>query len=271
LKQLDTSVAYPISIITNKSITSATVPEFLKLSKVIPIYKSKSHDEFTNYRPISLLPTLSKILEKVIHKRLYTFLNSANILNDKQFGFRKQHCTTDAVTKLINDIGKYLDIKESVLTIYCDLSRAFDTINHEIVLKKRHYYGIRGHALEWFRSYLAERKHYVNYNGQDSEVESIDIGVPQGSVLGPLLFIIYVNDLPDCLTNSDCKLFADDTTIYGHNPNINHLFNTMTIELQSLMDWFNANKLSLNLTKTYYMLFSNSKIVPKQRPDIKIE
>jgi len=99
-------------------------------------------------------------------------------LNDKQFGFRKQYCTTDAVTKLISDIWKYLDTKESMLAIYCDLSRAFDTINHEIRLKNLHYYGIRGHALEWFRSYLAERKHYVNYNGQDSEVESIDIGVP---------------------------------------------------------------------------------------------
>ena len=120
LKQLDTSVAYPISIITNKSITSAIVPEFLKLSKVIPICKSKSHDEFTNYRPILLLPKLSKILETVIHERLYTFLNRAKSLNDKQFRFRKQHGTTDVVTKLINDIGKYLDIKESVLTIYCD-------------------------------------------------------------------------------------------------------------------------------------------------------
>jgi len=122
LKQIDTCVAYPISIFTNKSITSGIIPEFLKIAKVIPIYKSKAHDEFKNYRPISLFQTLSKIIEKVIHKRIYTFLNSTNVLNDMQFGFRKKHCTTDAVTKLINDIGKYLDFKESMLTIYCDLS-----------------------------------------------------------------------------------------------------------------------------------------------------
>jgi len=222
-------------------------------------------------RPISLLPTLSKILEKVIQKRLYTFLNCTNVLNDMQFGFRKKHCTTDAVTKLINDIGKYLDIKESVLTIYCDLSPAFDTINHVILLRKLQYYGIRGHSLRWFKSYLADRKHYVNYNGQDSEVENTNMSVPQGPVLGPLLFIINLNDLPNCLTSSGSILFADDTTIYGHDTNIDHLFNTMTHELQGLMDWFNANKLSLNLTKTYYTLFSNSKTVPKQRPDIKVE
>jgi hypothetical protein len=136
LKQIDTHIAYPISILTNKSITSGVVPEFLKLSKVIPIYKSKSRDEFANYRPISLLPTLSKILEKVIHKRLYTFLDSEKQLNDNQFGFRKKHCTTDAVTKFINDIGKSLDNKESVLAVYCDLSRAFDNINHDILLNK---------------------------------------------------------------------------------------------------------------------------------------
>ena len=270
LKQIDTHVAYPISILTNKSITSGIVPEFLKLSKVIPIFKSKSRDDLANYRPISLLPILSKILEKVIHKRLYTFLDSGKILNEKQFGFRKKHSTTDAVTKFINDIGKSLDNKESVLAVYCDLSRAFDTINHEILLRKLQYYGIRGHALKWFLSYLTKRKQYVNYNGQNSEVKSINIGVPQGSVLGPLLFIIYVNDLPDCLTNTGSILFADDTTIYGHNMNIDDLFNVMTFELQSLMDWFNANKLSLNLTKTYYMLFTNSKTVPKQRPDIQI-
>ena len=191
-------------------------------------------------------------------------------LSFKQFGFRKKHCTIDAITKFINDTGKYLDKKESVLAIYCDLSRAFDTINHGILLRKLQFYGIRGHALEWFKSYLGQRKQYINYNGHDSERVDIDIGVPQGSVLGPLLFLIYINDLPDCLTSSDSTLFADDTTIYGHNMNTKDLFDSMTHELQRLMDWFNANKLSLNLTKTYYMLFTNSKSVTIQRQDIQI-
>jgi len=270
LKLVDAQVAKPISILINKSIENSSVPDSLKLAKVIPIHKSKSKNEFVNYRPISLLPTISKILERIMHKRLYCFLDSCNILNNNQFGFRKHYSTIDAVTKFITDASTYLDNKESVIGIFCDLSRAFDTINHDILLNKLRFYGIRGHALEWFRSYLSNRRQYVSYGEFNSITESVDCGVPQGSVLGPLLFIIYINDLPDNLANSRAIIFADDTTIYGHNHDIMTLYNTMILDLNYISDWFQANKLSLNTSKTHYMLFSNSKINIQNRPQIKI-
>ena len=186
-------------------------------------------------------------------------MQSSDILNTNQFGFRKMHNTTDAVTKFIADITKCLDRKDKVLAVFCDLSKAFDTINHNILLNKLHFYGIRGIALEWFRSYLSDRRQYVHYDLCDSNVMEVQYGVPQGSVLGPLLFIIYMNDLSDHLTSCESVLFADDTTIYGHGNDLNKLYNDVTNDLNYITDWFRANKLSLNTNKTNYMLFTNSR------------
>ena len=257
LKQLHHEISEPISILVNMSITNATVPNCLKLFKVIPIHKAKAKDNLANYRPISLLTTVSKVLEKIVYKRLYSFLDTCNIFSRNQYGFRKNHSTIDAVTKFIKETGNHLDNKESVLTVYCDLSRAFDTLDHKILLKKLNFYGIRGHVLDWFRSYLKNRRQFVKYNGHSSKIMDIDYGIPQGSIMGPLLYIIYMNDLPENL-ESDTILFADDTTIFGHNTNIDILFNEMTAELVTLIDWFQANKLSLNTTKTHFMLISNT-------------
>ena len=192
------------------------------------------------------------------------------LLNTNQFGFRKKYNTVDAITKFISDATQYLDQKDSILAIYCDLSKAFDTIDHSVLLKKLQYYGIRGQALEWFRSYLSNRKQYVLYGEQISEMQNIKYGVPQGSVLGPLLFIIYVNDLPYQLANSETIQFADDTTIYGHNSNINRLYTDMINELNIISYWFNANQLSLNISKTNYMLYTNCNVPLSNRPDMYI-
>lgn len=258
-KQCQNQLAYPISLLINKSIATSTVPECLKTAKVVPIYKSKARDKFANYRPVSLLPTLSKVLEKVIYKRLLHFFDTNKILNSNQFGFRAGHSTIDAVTKLTTDINICLDNKESTLAVFCDLSRAFDTIDHGILLGKLNFYGVRGHSLQWFHSYLSNRQQYVEYNGSTSNTSEIELGVPQGSVLGPLLFIIYMNDLPDNLLKAKCLLFADDTTIYDNNPNINNLYGSLTKELNIVTDWFRANRLSLNVSKTHHMLFTNSR------------
>jgi len=191
LKKLATGVANPICILINLSISYGVVPDSLKLAKVIPIYKSKERNKFTNYRPISLLPTISKLLEKVMHTRLYDFMQSSDILNTNQFGFRKMHNTTDAVTKFIADITKCLDRKDKVLAVFCDLSKAFDTINHNILLNKLHFYGIRGIALVKFRSYLSDRRQYVHYDLCDSNVMEVQYGVPQGSVLASAVYNLY--------------------------------------------------------------------------------
>jgi len=233
------------------------VPDFCKIAKVVPIYKAKDKENFTNYRPISLLPSVSKLLEKVVHKRVYHFLKDA--LYSSQYGFRPGHSTSHAVCEFTANMLQYLDDKYSTLGVFLDLSKAFDTIDHSILLQKLNHYGIRGKALEWFRSYLLNRTQFVVYNNVNSNIQNLTTGVPQGSVLGPLLFIIYTNDLPNTLTHSKCILFADDTTIFYSSKNLNELFNNIKSDLNVVTDWFKANKLTLNISKTNYILFSRSR------------
>jgi uncharacterized surface protein with fasciclin (FAS1) repeats len=256
IRKAKNALSIPLSILINKTIEFGHVPKILKLAKVIPIYKNKNPELYSNYRPISLLPSISKIMEKVIHKRLYHFMNNHNLLYDGQYGFRPKFSTINAITDLTANILKSLDNKKHTVGVFLDLSKAFDTINHKTLLKKLQYYGVRGIALEWFRSYLTDRMQYVCYNGIDSHMQNITCGVPQGSVLGPLLFIIYTNDLPQALVDSKCVLFADDTTIHYSSKNILDAFNHISKDLSSLTDWFRANKLSLNINKTNYIVFT---------------
>ena len=185
-------------------------------------------------------------------------MENHNILNNNQYGFRQKFTTTDAITKFVSDITQSLDIKDSTLAVYLDLSKAFDTLNHKILLTKLEFYGIRGLPLDWFNSYLSQRKQYVECIKFRSETRQVECGVPQGSVLGPLLFILYINDLPDAIENARSIIFADDTTIYISGRNIESIYRTMNRELNVVVDWYRANKLSLNETKTNLMLFTNS-------------
>ena len=255
LKQLCDSCSVPIANIINMSLHQGIMPDAMKLARVIPIYKAKSRDSFTNYRPISLLSNLSKVLEKVVYKRLYSFLTHNKILYDRQYGFRPARSTIDAITEFTTDVLPCLDKKEKCISVYLDLSKAFDTINHNIMLSKLEYYGIRGKALEWFKSYLANRRQYVDYRGTHSEIKQIEYGVPQGSVLGPLLFIIYSNDIPHSITYCKTILFADDTTVYLTHVDPHILYRHVNHDLQILNDWFKANQLSVNPSKTF-ILFS---------------
>lgn len=216
----------------------------MKLAEVIPIFKAKDKESLNNYRPISLLPTFSKVLEKIVHKRLYSYLLTQSIFYESQYGFRSKHSTNHAVHELIDNVITSMDNKNSTLGIFLDLSKAFDTIDHKILLNKLEWYGVRGVALDWFRSYLSNRKRYVHYAQHKSNIYNIPCGVPQGSVLGPLLFIIYTNDLPNCLINSKAILFADDTTIYISSNNMTDLYIKSNYELECLTEWFRSNKLS---------------------------
>lgn len=269
LRELNLSISEPLSIIINKSMEQGIFPNQLKLAKIIPIYKSKDKEQFNNYRPISLLSSISKIFEKIVYKRLYTFIEP--VLYNKQFGFRTKRSTIQAVMELCVDIMDSFENKQITMATFLDLSKAFDTIDHNILIGKLFKYGIRGIALDWFTSYLKDRKHFIQYKSQSSPINLIQTGVPQGSVLGPLLFIIYTNDLPHCLSNTNstkCILFADDTTIYETSTDLNRLYNSMNDNLNTLADWFRANKLSLNVSKTIYMIFGNSQIVLNNEPPV---
>ena len=184
---------------------------------------------------------------------------SKNILNPTQFGFRRNHNTFQALNLFSSDIYSALDNSLSTLSIFIDFSKAFDTINHNILLDKMYHYGIRGPIHSWFKDYLTKRNQEIVFNGVNSTSSEITLGVPQGSVLGPILFLIYINDISNIFTTSKTILLADDMTIYLTGPNPEELINTANQELQRLYQWCICNRLTINTEKTYYMLFTNKK------------
>ena len=255
LKLIPDLIIIPLCRLINKSFSSGKFPDLLKIVKVIPIHKGGSTQDMNNYRPISLLSIFDKIIEKLMHKRLYTFLEDNKILYDKQFGFRKNNSTVFSLIEITEKIKESIDNKKFGCGIFIDLRKAFDTVNHDILLRKLEHYGIRGITLDWFHSYLEERFQYVYLNGESSECKAITCGVPQGSVLGPLLFLIYINDLPNISKVLDFYLFADDTNIYYEDVSLKKLEKTINKELRNLYLWLSVNRLSLNIDKTNFVIF----------------
>ena len=250
------SVAQPLVNIINLSFEKGIYIDDLKISKVIPIFKDKGSDlEYTNYRPISLLSNINKIIEKLMHERLYSFLEKYKCIYDLQFGFRSGHSTTHALLDLTEDIRKAIDDNKYAVGVFIDLQKAFDTVDHDILLKKLYHYGIRGTANAWFKSYLSNRKQFVSIKGIDSNLKAMNFGVPQGSVLGPLLFLIYINDLHCAIKHSVIRHFADDTNLLINNTSLKQLKKHLNFDLCNLTAWLKANKISLNASKTEILLF----------------
>ena len=250
----------PLTYMINESLRTGICPSELKIARVVPIFKSGDPSLLTNYRPISVLSFFSKVFERIVYDYLFDFICTNNILYDYQFGFRPGHSTQQAIITLIDKITKSLDNGDIVISLFIDLKKAFDTVDHRILLRKLYAYGIRGTMLKWIESYLSGRTQYVVFDGQESEIHGIQCGVPQGSILGPLLFILYMNDICNVSDIFFAIMYADDTSLVVNGKDLNALIQLLNTALIDLCTWFKANRLSLNTTKTFYMIFHRARI-----------
>ena len=267
VKKIKNVIAYPLTKLINQSIQTGIFPDNLKIAKIIPVHKKDSKTNIENYRPISLLPVISKIFEKVMLNQIHEHFKSKHLYNISQYGFREGHSTEFAVLENIDRVCETLEGKKLPLNIFLDLSKAFDTLDHNILIKKLQFYGIGERALKLCKSYLTDRKQCVLLNETKSELLNVRTGVPQGSILGPFLFLVYMNDFDRSSNVFKFIFYADDTSLLAalssnscHNESQESDINQ---ELQNISTWLKTNRLSLNIQKTKFMVFHpKNKVIP---------
>ena len=257
LKHISDILVPHLKHLFNLCITQGIFPSAFKTGCVTPIFKSGSPFIFSNYRPISVLPILSKLLEKIIYNQMHDHLSENNLLFDHQFGFRRNHSTYMPVALIQDLISKSFMDKQVTAGLFLDLSKAFDTVNFDILLNKLEKYGVTGTALDLFKSYLGNRDQKVKFNGLlSSNTNKINTGVPQGSILGPQLFLIYMNDIFRSCPAAKYYLFADDTAICITSHDLASLQRKLDVTVPKIVDWLTSNRLTLNVKKSAYQLYS---------------
>jgi hypothetical protein len=244
--------------IINNCIMNGDLPDDWKLAKVTPIYKNKGpKEDCGNYRPISVICHIAKIMEKSVQIQLKEYLMKHNFISHVQSAYLKNHSTQSSLHNIVSDILDGINTNSVNMLCFLDLAKCFDTIDHDILLCKLEKYGIRGKNLKFFKKYLSGRKQCVKVNGQLSSILDILFGVPQGSILGPILFLLFINDLPTCLQKCECNLFADDTVIYTMNTDEIKATSDLQCDLDNVHNWFTANRLSINIDKSCTMSVTN--------------
>ena len=254
IKTANLIIAPYLLILYDYAFSNGIFPDILKVAKVIPIHKNGNKNDPNNYRPIAILSSFSKILEKLIYQRLIQFLGKYNILIPSQYGFQRNFSTIHAITDIVTLTYDNINIKHYTALFFLDLKKAFDSVCHSTLLAKLDHYGIRGQTLKLIKSFLI-RKQFVSMNKTQSSLMTNPFGVPQGSTLGPLLFLLYVNDLPNS-TQIIPRLFADDTCLSVHHSNLSNLQTELNLELTRLSEWCKSNKLTINPTKSQLLVIS---------------
>lgn len=251
-------IVSPLTHILNLSFKSGELPDDIKAARVTPIHKKNSKLDAGNYRPVSILSTISKLFERIVYNQLDDYLRAHKLLYEYQSGFRSAYSTDTCLINLTDYIKQEQDKGRFIGMVLLDLQKAFDTVDHRILLQKLEALGLQKSAIDWFQSYLQERKQSVEISGTTSKPATITCGVPQGSILGPLLFLIYVNDIPSAVR---CKtlLYADDTALIVSGNSTEVIQDTLSSELESIREWLIDNKLSLHLGKTESILFGSKR------------
>ena len=267
LKDGATVLAKPISQICNLSIKYSIFPTGCKIAKLKPLFKKGSKTAPKNYRPISLLPLISKVIEKIIHDQTQLFLDENKIIYRYQSGFRKFFSTDSCLSYLNNKIATGFESGFYTGMILIDLQKAFDTINHDILINKMELIGFSKETTKWFESYLSNRKFLVHIKNTTSEPGDLLCGVPQGSILGPLLFLLYVNDMPQAV-ECELLLYADDTCLIFQHKDITEIELVLNRNFSMLCDWFVDNKLSIHFgeDKTKSILFCSKRKIKNSKP-----
>lgn len=265
IKSIKYLILNELTACINKCFEEGSFPDCLKVARVTPIYKSGSKIEPGNYRPISVLPVMSKIFEKIIYTRLESFLNNQNFFYNKQYGFRPKSNTLSATIDIVTKIKLCIDKKQVALGVFIDLKKAFDTVSHELLLKKLNEIGIQESAFKVLKSYLTNRSQIVKIRETQSNPQNITYGVPQGSILGPLLFLVYINSIHNINLYGDVSLYADDTSLFYYGSHLETIMNDAQEDLKRLNLWFQSNLLTVNASKSNYIIFAakNKKISHK--------